>query len=72
MRVVAFAASLSVTDEEAGGVTATGFPMTSLYVEDFPALYTIGLYDSVHSSDTDHIFPLPVGMNTLMQDAGGA
>ena len=40
MRVIAFAASLSAIDEDAGGVTAKGFPMTSCYVENFPAQIT--------------------------------
>jgi hypothetical protein len=37
----AFAASLSAIDEGAGGVTAKGFPMTSCYVDNFPAQITI-------------------------------
>ena len=137
MRVIAFAASLSAVDEEAGGVTAKGFPMTSCFVDNFPAqitipmvvafcaaggadydpvqyivatgpdgervgalefgwhwhdnppspvkyrvfaqhlpirvesagLYTIGLYDSLHASESEHIYPLPVlRTNPLIQN----
>lgn len=137
MRVVTFAPSLSATEEEAGGVNAKGFPMTSCYVNSFPAqitvpmvvavcalggtdydpvqyivatspegervgtlefgwhwhdnpptpvkfrvfvqhlpmrvesagVYTIGLYDSIDSTDSEHIFPLPVlKMNPLIQN----
>ncbi len=136
MRVLAFAASLSAVEEPAGGVTAQGFPMTSCYVDDFPAqitvslvvavcaaggadyepvrhiiatgpdgervgalkfswhwpdnppapvkyrvfahylpmrvtsagMYTIGLYESPHAGDSDHIYPLPVfKTNPLIQ-----
>jgi hypothetical protein len=141
MRVVAFAASLSATEEAAGGVTAKGFPITSCYVDNFPAqiiipmvvafcasggadydpvqyiiatsadgervgalefswhwpdnppapikfrvfaqhlpmrvesagIYTIGLHDSAYSSESDHIFPLPVHKtNPLINIPGGA
>jgi hypothetical protein len=141
MRVVAFAASLSAIDEDAGGITAKGFPLTSCYVDNFPAqitipmvvafcalggadydpvqyiiatspdgervgalefgwhwhdnppapikfrvfaqhlpmrvesagLYTIGLYDSMHSAESDHIYPLPIlRTNPLIQNSGGA
>ena len=36
MRVVAFAPALTVTEDEAGGVSATGFPMTSCFVSELP------------------------------------
>ncbi len=128
MRVVAFAPSLNATAQEAGGVLAEGFPMTSCYVDRFPTqitipivvavctaggseyeprryivatnqdgervgslefswswpdnppvpvkfrvfaqnlpmqvqspgVYTLGLYDSLDATDTEHLFPLPV------------
>lgn len=136
MRVVAFAPALSAVDEDAGGVTAKGFPMTSCFVDNFPAqitvpmvvavcalggadydpvkyivatspdgervgslefgwhwqdnpptpvkfrvftqylpirveapgVYSIGLYDELHATDTDNLFPLPVlRSNPLIQ-----
>jgi hypothetical protein len=135
MRVVAFAPALSAADEEGGGVTAKGFPMTSCYVDNFPGqitvpmvvalcalggadydpvryivahspegervgslefgwhwhdnpptpvkfrvftqylpmrveapgVYSIGLYESLQSTETEHLYPLPVlRMNPLM------
>ena len=128
MRVVAFAPSLSTAEDKAGGVTAKGLPMTSCYVESFPAqitipvivavcalggsdynprlfiaaaspegervgtlefawewpdnppqpvkfrvfaqylpirvesagVYTLGLYDSIDATESEHLFPLPV------------
>ena len=36
-------------------------------------IYTIGLLDTVHSSESEHIFPLPVlKLNPLIQISGGA
>lgn len=136
MRVVAFAPALSANEEEAGGVAVKGFPMTSCYVNNFPAqitvpivvavtalggtdydpvkvivatspggervgslefgwhwndnpptpvkfrvftqylpmrvteagVYTLGLYDSLEDTDSEHLFPLPVlKMNPLLQ-----
>lgn len=141
MRVVAFAASLSAVEDDTGGVSAKGFPMTSCYTDNFPAqltipmvvafcalggadydpvkyiiasspdggrvgvlefswhwpdnppapvkyrvfahhfpmrvetagLYTVGLYDSMHSMESDHYFPLMViRRNPLIQTSGGA
>ena len=128
MRVVAFAPSLSAVSQESGGVAAEGFPMTSCYVDNFPAqvtipivvgvcaaggsdynprmfivatspdnervgalefgwqwpdnppvavkfrvfaqhlpirvaaagVYTLGLYDSLEATESEHLFPLPV------------
>jgi hypothetical protein len=37
MRVVAFAPALSAAEEDAGGLSASGFPMTSCHVDEFPA-----------------------------------
>ena len=135
MRVVTFAPALSAEDDAAGGVNLTGFPMTSCYVDNFPAqitvpmvvafcalggadydpvryivahspegervgslefrwhwhdnpptpvkfrvftqylpmraeepgVYSIGLYETLHSADTEHLYPLPVlRMNPLI------
>jgi len=40
MRVLAFAASVKAVIED-GGVTASGFPMTSFYIPRFPAQITV-------------------------------
>jgi hypothetical protein len=141
MRVITFAASLSAVQEDTGGIATKGFPMTSCYVDNFPAqitipmvvafcaagggdydpvkyitatspdgervgtlefrwhwhdnppspikfrvfaqhlpikvtttgVYTIGLYDSPHSTETDHIYPLPIlRTNPLVQNPTGA
>lgn len=50
MQVVAFAASRRASLEEAGGVTAEGFPMTSCYVESLPAQITVPLVLAVHTA----------------------
>ena len=47
MRVVAFAPALSAVDEDAGGVTAKGFPMTSCFVDNFPAQITVPMVVAV-------------------------
>ena len=128
MRVVAFAPSLRAVSLDSGGVSTEGFPMTSCYVDSFPAqitipivvavcatggsdynprkyivatspddervgaleftwqwpdnppvpvkfrvfaqhlpmrvptagLYTLGLYDSLDETESEHLFPLPV------------
>jgi hypothetical protein len=41
MQVIAFGPSLSAVQEQTGGITATGFPMTSCYVDVFPGQITI-------------------------------
>jgi len=41
MRCVAFAPALSAVEDQAGGITAKGFPMTATYVNDFPAQITV-------------------------------
>ncbi len=135
MRVVTFAPSLSAEEDAAGGVNLTGFPMTSCYVDNFPAqitvpmvmafcalggadydpvryivatspegervgslefrwhwhdnpptpvkfrvftqylpmrveaagVYTIGLYENLHDTGSEHLYPLPViRMNPLL------
>ncbi|MCW1957237.1 MAG: hypothetical protein KIH64_001555 [Mycobacterium sp.] len=47
MRVVAFAPALIATEDEGGGVSAGGFPMTSCYVNAFPAEITISVVIAV-------------------------
>lgn len=47
MRVVAFAPSLSAVEEDAGGVNIKGFPMTSCYVNGFPAQITVPMVVAV-------------------------
>jgi hypothetical protein len=49
MHVVAFAAARKAVLEEAGGVTAEGFPMTSCYVESLPSQITVPLVLAVHA-----------------------
>ena len=41
MRVISFAPALTITEEEAGGVSATGFPMTNCFVSELPTEITI-------------------------------
>lgn len=40
MQVIAFGPSLSAVQEQTGGITATGFPMTSCYVDVLPGQIT--------------------------------
>ncbi len=47
MRVVAFAPALSAAEEDAGGVAVKGFPMTSCYVNNFPAQITVPIVVAV-------------------------
>lgn len=47
MQVVAFAPALGATEDEAGGVSITGFPMTSCYAETVPAQITIPIVVAV-------------------------
>ena len=47
MRVVAFAPALTVTEDEAGGVSATGFPMTSCFVSELPTDITVPMVIAV-------------------------
>ena len=49
MHVVAFAAAREAVLEEAGGVSADGFPMTSCYVESLPAQITVPLVLAVYA-----------------------
>ena len=50
MEVQVFAASRTAALEEAGGVAAHGFPMTSCYVDTLPAQITLPLVLAVHTS----------------------
>jgi hypothetical protein len=50
MEVHAFAAARRAVLEEAGGVTAEGFPMTSCWVDSFPAQITVPLVLAVHAA----------------------
>lgn len=50
MRVLAFAPSLNAVSLESGGVAAEGFPMTSCYVDNFPAQITIPIVVAVCSA----------------------
>jgi hypothetical protein len=47
MRVVAFAPALVATEDEGGGVSAAGFPMTTAYVDVFPVQITISVVIAV-------------------------
>ncbi len=49
MHVIAFAASRKAVNEEAGGVATEGFPMTSCYVNSFPAQLTLPIVVAVHT-----------------------
>jgi hypothetical protein len=49
MHVVAFAPALKALLDEGGGVTAEGFPMTSLHVTSFPAQVTLPLVLAVYT-----------------------
>ena len=43
MRVVAFAPALTVTEEDDGGIAATGFPMSNCFVSEAPTEITISV-----------------------------
>ena len=47
MRVVSFAPSLNAVEEDAGGIAVKGFPMTSCYVNNFPAQITVPMVVAV-------------------------
>lgn len=50
MRVVSFAPSLRAVPLDSGGVAAEGFPMTSCYMDSFPAQVTIPIVVAVATS----------------------
>ena len=60
MRVVAFAPSLSAVEEDAGGVNIKGFPMTSCYVDSFPAQITVPMVIAVCALGGDDYDPVRV------------
>lgn len=47
MRVVTFAPALSAVEDDNGGITAKGFPMTSCYVEGLPSQLTVPMVVAV-------------------------
>jgi hypothetical protein len=47
VRVVAFGPALTVTEQDAGGVSATGFPMTNCFVSELPTTVTISMVIAV-------------------------
>lgn len=60
MRIVAFAPALIASEDEGGGVSAAGFPMTNCYVDAFPAEITISVVIAVVglSGDEDEYDPV--------------
>jgi hypothetical protein len=54
MQILAFAATRRAVLEDAGGVTAEGFPMTSCYVESFPAQLNLPIVLSVYAPAGDN------------------
>lgn len=58
MRVVAFAPSIEATEAEAGGVDASGFPMTQCFVSEFPTEITIPVVVAVCALDGDEYDPV--------------
>lgn len=49
MHVLAFAPSLGAVEDDGGGVTLTGFPMSSATVMSFPAQITVALVLAVYT-----------------------
>lgn len=49
MRVVAFAPAVSAVEEADGGLTATGFPLTSCQVDQLPAQFTVPTVVAVYA-----------------------
>jgi hypothetical protein len=47
MRVVAFAPAISAAEDEGGGVSVRGFPMTSCQVDGFPTQITVPMVVAV-------------------------
>lgn len=58
MRIVTFAPSLSAVEEEAGGLALRGFPMTSGYVDVFPAEIVINIVVAVCTLNGDEYDPI--------------
>jgi hypothetical protein len=58
VRIVTFAPSLSAVEEEAGGLALRGFPMTSGYVDVFPAEIVINIVVAVCTLNGDEYDPI--------------
>ena len=58
MRVVAFAPALIVTEDQGGGLSAAGFPMTQCYVDVFPAEITISVVLAVCGLEGEEYDPI--------------
>jgi hypothetical protein len=58
MRIVTFAPSLSAVEEEAGGLSLRGFPMTSGFVDIFPAEITVNVVVAVCTLNGDEYDPV--------------
>lgn len=58
VRIVTFAPTLSAVEEEAGGLSLKGFPMTSGYVDVFPAEITVNIVVSVCTLNGDEYDPV--------------
>lgn len=72
MRVVAFAPALSANEEEAGGVAVKGFPMTSCYVNNFPAQITVPIVVAVTALGGTDYDPVKVIVATSPEASGSA
>ena len=58
MRIVTFAPSLSAVEEEAGGLSLRGFPMTSGFVDVFPAEIAVNIVVAVCTLNGDEYDPV--------------
>jgi hypothetical protein len=58
MRVVAFAPALIATEDQGGGLSAAGFPMTQCYVDVFPAEITISVVLAVCGLEGEEYDPI--------------
>ena len=58
MRVLTFAPALAITEDEDGGLSARGFPMTSGYVAELPADSSIPIIVTVCALGGDEYSPV--------------
>ena len=58
MRVLTFAPALTITEDQDGGLSARGFPMTSGYVEVLPADITVPVVVAVCALGGDEYSPV--------------
>ena len=58
MRIVTFAPSLTAVEEEAGGLSLLGFPMTSGFVDVFPAEIAVNIVVAVCTLNGDEYDPV--------------